>query len=210
MIIFKKSVFFHTPKCGGTWIRNKARSILPDLPSLTKFQHTTFDEVVNGEEFDEIKEKIDSKEIMTWSLVRHPIDWAKSYWAFKTHQELWHMNCKLEPMDNAFDETSPNFETFMSNWIDMFPDGVLNEYFSQWTGSEESEVQYIGKSEWLRHSFIHALSVSGEEFDVSLFEDSRVENGGNKYMKRLATMKGTTEQKFKQVEQKAIKRFGYE
>jgi len=94
----------------------------------------------------------------TFAFVRHPLDWWRSFWAFRMRTG-WQRD---HPIDSRV--CSPDFDTFIRQVLEHF-EGHLTERFSWYIGPPEAPISFIGRFESLADDLVRALTAAGERFD---------------------------------------------
>lgn len=170
-----KSIFYHIPKTGGSWLRVAIRNAgLKTVrskrfgwthPSCWHKEHSTPSDAIN------------TKGLFSSCFVRHPITWHESFWCywllkrrkFKTRGErgkrgetnsdfLEFMHNSRDPIEKCWEES---YEGYLLNVLDRFPDGYLTGLYNEFI----DHVDFIGKQENLLQDLIIALTLAGEEYD---------------------------------------------
>lgn len=155
----KNSVFIHTPKTGGTWVR----SILKECG--------LFDGDV-GRDHATPAELVDTA---AWTMrpnffcfVRHPLAWYQSYWAYRM-KHGWHKHSPGElaaPIRTVvLDATcrSDVFERFVWNCLERYPQGWVSHLYQHYT----SGCTFVGRQERLREDLLLALMIAGEDLTAT-------------------------------------------
>jgi hypothetical protein len=97
----------------------------------------------------------------TFAFVRHPLDWWRSFWAFRMRRG-WQPG---HPIDSR--ASSPDFDEFIGQVLEHL-DGHLAERFGSYIGPPEAPISFIGRFESLIDDLVRALTAAGERFDEAL------------------------------------------
>lgn len=131
-----KSLFIHTPKAGGSWIRYVFE--LAQVPIQLLRPHIGL-----GEALAECPEAYGWP---SFSFIRHPYTWYRSYWCFKMNLG-WDAGNELDDSCKA-----DTFPAFMGNVLERKP-GFLSNLYDYYTRG----VTHVGRFETLRESFSRIL-----------------------------------------------------
>ena len=143
------------PRTGGTWIRKlmgqglvkgKIREFsrhIKERDSCINRRHATPD-LIEPRGF-------------TFTFVRHPFEWYKSFWKYRTRNGRWIAQnwCELTKTGCA----SNDFNEFIDLVIKNHPEGYYSNVVKQFL-----PLDYMGKYENLLNDFITALRLGGENF----------------------------------------------
>lgn len=150
-IITPKTIFFHIPKTGGTWVTDamrKATYVMAEIPGHPRATALRY------------------YGLFAFSFVRHPINWYRSYFAYR-------MRCGWRPHDFGMDVYGT--EDF-NEWIIKCTEidwGYLSNTMDLRLGHR---MNFVGKTETLVDDLIKALTLAGEKFDEGLIRDTPVVN----------------------------------
>jgi len=179
-----KSIFYHIPKTGGSWVTNVMRRSLSKTNNF-KFERPPLYLGIEENEYwgyrlSEIlgmrkahttqwatsKENKDG--LFSFAFVREPISWYKSWWINRLNDKTYKkvgQDWRDFLLDFAWDY---NFERFVINSIKMFPTGALTTIYKCFLGKDGNALNFVGKQENLREDLIEALTLAGEDFDENL------------------------------------------
>jgi hypothetical protein len=148
----ERMVFLHMPKTGGTWLAQAvaAAGVQTSRPDPLVDQryshhgHASLLDVGAGDRF-------------SVAFVRHPLDWWRSYWAYRMRVG-WDVENEL---DRA--AASDDFNEFVTRVVDRYP-GHLDDLVKQFVGSPAPKVDFVGRFEYLVDDACTALRLGGEPF----------------------------------------------
>ncbi len=152
----------HIPKTGGTWVTevlgvagvpNKYlwRRSQPPGPSIGTYR------AVSPAHAD-LAATSDYGDRYTFAFVRHPLDWWRSFWAFRMRMG-WQRDHPIDAL-----ASSPDFDEFIRRVVEHL-DGHLAKRFSTYIGPPEAPISFIGRFESLVDDLVRALTAAGERFD---------------------------------------------
>lgn len=157
-------ILYHIPKCGGSHAKEAMRRSMPHPETdygrarlvkgyISEFglyrEHATPDMVIEE----------DKRGRLSICFVRNPITWYRSFWAFRIKTKSYDPDF---PCDLLMDN---NYENFINNVLDAYPNGFVTQLYKYYVGEDLSEINFIGKQETLMDDFVEALTLSGQEFD---------------------------------------------
>ena len=131
------SVFYHVPKTGGTWVRSAL-----DRAKISRHEIGSYHRI-----------PFEAKEMYSFCFVRHPCDWYKSFFCFRSLSGWKPGHEKID------DYETKDFSEFIVNCTST--PGWLTERFSPYVDG----VDFVGKQENLCEDLIIALNAAGELFD---------------------------------------------
>ena len=160
-------IFYHIPKTGGTWAKvamreaglrtSGVRSVVAPHPFNLKKAHATPDTV-------DPKAPIGR---FSFCFVRRPVAWYRSYWAFRSRKGA--RRDQKFPADGLW---SDDFDCFINNILDAYPQGFVTTLYQYYTGAEGEKVDFVGTQENLVDDLVKALRLAGEEFDEAALRNT--------------------------------------
>ena len=154
-IISDKFVFLHIPKTGGVWATHAMRQVVPI--EMLGDQHNHFPSLLVNSTLTE--EWFREKFIFT--MVRHPISWYQSRWAFRV-KHGWRME---HPLD--YHCASNDFHQFVENALEFKPDGWVSWLYNTFIESVPGGIDYVCKLESGVDDLHTALLRSGVQHEKS-------------------------------------------
>jgi tetratricopeptide (TPR) repeat protein len=132
------------PKTGSKWVRRAL--VEADVEHKVLFppdwrDHGTLKVHGRGHQF-------------TGSFVRDPVDWFKSYWAYRSRHG-WNDRAEIDRCCKAGD-----FSQFIRNIVIRLP-GILSEMYQSYVGPSQDPITFIGKQESLSEDLALALDYAG-------------------------------------------------
>lgn len=172
-----KIVFLHIPKAGGTWIHNLLMHLNIGAYNIGH-RHEHFPNI-----FSTYPRKF-FEERLCFTVVRHPIYWYQSRWAFRL-KNGWQA---MHPLD--WNCASNNFHQFVDNMIKYMPNGWCNDEYSRYIDFEPQLIKFIGRCETLADDFIKVMRMAGHDIDEQIVRNYPPANTSDsknlaKYTKRL-------------------------
>ena len=154
--------FLHTPKTGGVWAYHAiaAAGIAP-LPGVQLVYHADLEQ---SEAF---------AERFTIAFVRHPLDWWRSYWAYRMRTG-WVMESHVDAA-----AASEDFDEFIGAVVAHAPAGRRR------TGRPRSPtparpIHFIGRHERLVDDLERGLTLAGARFDARALRAEPPHNASDK------------------------------
>jgi hypothetical protein len=185
-LILPNSAMIHIPKTGGSFCRRVVRDMgIPYLESgpaekvVVQRRHAGITQIYDDLMVDNWMEANPKpKQRLVFTFVRNPLTWLQSKWSYSIRTgsiEKWLKerelgNRKIEAVCFSYD-----FSEFIKCYLEYFPDFVSNAMLGrlgykkiegQWMEGDK-KVDFIGKSENLRHDLIEVLEKANEDFDKS-------------------------------------------
>jgi Tfp pilus assembly protein PilF len=153
---FKRSdaLLLLVPKTGSTWIRAKVKELGLEVEEVGDPAMREHDQLAA---FDRKKFRY------VGAFVRNPIDWYRSYWAYRMERG-WRPAYALDR-----ECASDDFETFVRRAVSILP-GALANIYGSYIGSAARPVDFIGRQEQLEGDFGGFLALIGEPLDPAALE----------------------------------------
>ena len=158
LLIGKNTVYFHTPKCGGSWIRKTVENA--GLPICEIIPAVRNDRKINGHSNIRINDIVHMPSLLfpiedkfCFTTVRNPLTWLIS--TFRHYQRVGWPDSEIENKTK-----SKYFNEFAGKYEKYFP-GIMGKNFDTYT----YHCQFVGKQENLADDLVKALRLGGEEFD---------------------------------------------
>lgn len=160
----EKSVFYHIARTGGIWVKQAMRASGLELARCAECR-------TSAHKFGLVREHatpdgtcFESKRgLFSFCFVRRPESWYRSFWCFRSKTRYLD---KKFPLDRIWDD---EFERFVTNSVEKFPDGFVTELFQYYVG----KVDFVGRQEDLANDLVRVLTLVGEEFDVGALRSTR-------------------------------------
>jgi hypothetical protein len=198
-VYLKKSVFYHIPKTGGTWV---AKNLFDNVKGPKRnfwrhhrgVTHPHIDKKGVGHLLrgPHIPPSARDTKKFKFSFVRHPLTWYMSLWKYRTRDgALRHQWRDRDSSDFSKKCAKNDFNEFIDAVIEHFP-GYYSEVVKQF-----ESVDFMGKQENIREDLVKALTLAGEEFN-----EDKVRNYKGESLKigRKVDIKYTPEQEKKILE----------
>lgn len=148
-----QSLLLLTPKTGTVWVRavlkrGGAYHIAIGPPELRSHGYLS----LFGRGFSAVA-----------AFVRNPVDWHRSYWAYRSGP-----NSKWDPRWNiGADCASSVFEEYIERVTSLYP-GFVAGLFEKFTGPTRHPIDYIGKQEHLPDGLVELLTLWGQRFSETI------------------------------------------
>jgi len=186
-----KSIFYHIPRTGGTFVKNATRQALTNIEGSYGRSRGDYEVEKNETEYwrfflahvlqlkrehrTQWEVSKEDRNLFSFAFVREPFSWYKSFWAFRERANRNNNNWRPGfPLDFAWD---PDFEKFIKNSLTMFPNFVTILY-QCYLGKDGNDLDFVGKQESLREDLIKALTLAGEDFSKNLIRSKKRFNLG--------------------------------
>ncbi len=203
MIQYKKALFLHVPKTGGSWIRSVLReaggkdvSYPHDIPANKKFYMMT-------------------RNVKPFCIIRHPLEYVHSIWKHWSGNPRCRTN-NMSPMkDHMWDKhhtsriyleniVEGDFEKTIANFNENWP-GFVSWLYGQYM----RDSFFVGRHERLRDDLARALILINGRIDDDLQDLIRSKNPVNVSLGAEAVLSQDLARKF--IDQEPIaKSWGYE
>ncbi len=195
-IVTNKSIFYHIPKTGGTWVNMALRRSMKGNADF-KYKRPTLDYdnkdnywkrllshslgMNKAHETQWGMPKIEKEGLFSYSFVREPLSWYESYWASAKYMRdndspLW----KESLLHFALEDT---FEEFVRNTMKMFPKGALTAIYKLFLGENGDDLDFVGRMENLEDDLVRALTLAGETFNEKKIRSLDLINTGHIWKK---------------------------
>ena len=178
-----KIAFLHVPKTAGTWATVALAAAGVELRPVG--MHAQLADLPTTEGLYRI------------GFVREPLNWYRSYWAHRHSKQDW----RDEPLDTI---AHYHFEGFVSRVMDYWP-GYLNTLYSSFVGSEDEQIEFVGRYERLADDLVRALQLAGQDFDEEVLRGHPPANVSSK--KPVSDLTDTTMQVFLEHHRALYERF---
>jgi len=183
-LLLPRSVFYHIPKTGGSWVREAVRSAGIPAQEIGNLHATPQEAGPQGR--------------LAFTFVRDPLTWYPSYWMYQMRMAWDLPNSAL----GAF--RSDDFGSFMRRVLRKRP-GFLSKLYGSYVGLPFHPVQFIGRQENLAEDLIHALRLAGERFD-----ERRILSTPPRNSSRIRpVLSGSLQEAVSRSELPAMETFGY-
>ena len=153
------SQFFHIPHTGGLWVRKAIHrsgiytNELCQVDSQFFFDNPKSFLIKRGTIIHITPYEINKFDNKRFTIVRHPLNWLKSYFNFK-HRYNWH------PERHEIDKCeSDSYEEFIKLYLKICPG-----YYSKMV-SRYDRVDIVGRTENMAPDLVDILKRCGEKFD---------------------------------------------
>lgn len=147
-----RSVFFHIPKTGGTWVRRAIANA--GIPAV-EIGHSADQDLNAHDSFHQV----DVRDKFTFAFVRHPLDWYASFWSCRMN-----IGPTAPHRDSLGRYLSDDFEQFLRDVFKYLP-GHLSKRYERYVGPFPGVLDFVGRQENLSPDLVRALRMAGEEFD---------------------------------------------
>jgi hypothetical protein len=139
--------FLHVPKTGGSWATSAmhAAGIPAVHPEALPFHADLAESSMYADRF-------------TFAFVRHPLDFWRSYWAYRM-RDGWEPASQIDAQ-----AASPDFDEFINRVIARAP-GEATALYQRFIGPPTAEIEFVGRFEHLADDLVVALRLAGEPFD---------------------------------------------
>ncbi len=151
-LVTPRTRFMHIPKTGGTWVTEALR--VAGVPTELLLRRS---KAVSTGHAD-LAATSDYGDRYTFAFVRHPLDWWRSFWAYRMRTG-WQPD---HPIDSR--ASSPDFDEFIRQVLRHL-DGRQAKIFGRYIGPSDAPISFIGRFESLTDDLVHALTEAGERFD---------------------------------------------
>lgn len=146
----KWGVFIHIPKTGGQWMRRVLKKYDPEQ---------TWYQIPDTHTLPKTLEGIEDQQ--WWTIVRHPAEWLRSYWAHRCHEsgatkrfsvkqsksEIWMTLCALTLPHMNWD-----LEKFTLNVVTELP-GLVSWFYHYYLAPNVKAVRLDDVNEFLAQTF---------------------------------------------------------
>lgn len=176
-VVTDKIVFLHIPKAGGTWVHNILMNLNIGAYNIGH-RHEHFPSLLSQYPRRFFEDRL------CFTIVRHPIFWYQSRWAFRI-KNGWQ---PMHPLD--WNCASNSFPQFVDNMINYMPNGWCNDEYSRYIDTEPNLINFVGRCETLIDDFLYVMKKAGYNIDeqfVRNYPPANTSNSKNlaKYTKEL-------------------------
>lgn len=191
-----KCIFYHIPKTGGMWVREALEQSVPSFSRVKEYQSRHKYGLVRGHKTPKmvLSGDINNKKLYSFTFVRHPYSWYKSYWAYRiVYGSDLQIPGKIVdfPLEPLWCE---DFEKFTKAVLRAYPDGILSKIYQCYVGKDGLALDFIGKQENLVDDLILALTLAEEDFDADKIKNTNKVNLSGS-MQRFSDVKLTEKTK---------------
>tara|TARA_R110000868_G_scaffold150227_2_gene373234 strand:- start:8105 stop:8749 length:645 start_codon:yes stop_codon:yes gene_type:complete len=151
-----KLVFLHIPKTGGMWVSYAMKRAFDT--SMVGHQHSHFPQLL------QLYDEKWYKQRFIFTMVRHPITWYQSRWAFRV-KHGWRIG---HPLDFAC--ATNDFHSFVEAALDFKPDGWLTWEYGQYIDNVPGGIDYVAKLENGVDEIMRVLDIAGVEYDPKIIK----------------------------------------
>ena len=162
----KKSIIYHIPKCGGTWVHRTVRKSMGMKDQWRPRENGAYQELglhyehaVPNQVIDEDKEGL-----FSFCFVRHPVTWYRSFWCYRLKKHTLHLSFKLDLYWDI------NYEKFILTALDKYPNGFVSQLYKYY---DLDNMDFVGRQENLANDLAKALRLAGDEFDKGILKNER-------------------------------------
>jgi hypothetical protein len=183
----ERAIIYHIPKTGGTWIKValQAAGVRYYTPSWSKEPHPFNLKHAHSTPDNVTPQAKDGRLGITF--VRQPVGWYTSYWAFRSRKGA--RRDEKFPADGLW---SDDFDRFVSNLLDAYPQGFVTTLYQYYTGVDGQKVDFIGRQETLVDDLVRALVQAGDAFDEAALRGTRRTNRAPANWKRRCVLSAET------------------
>ena len=180
--------FLHLPKTGGSWATAAmhAAGVPAVHPQALPFHA-------------DLAQSRDYADRFTFAFVRHPLDFWRSYWAYRM-RDGWNPASHIDAP-----AASPDFNEFINRVIARVP-GDAGALYERFVGSATEEIDFVGRHEHLADDLVVALRLAGEAFDEPRLRACPAVNVSD-YARLPAFYEPRTAQRLAECERAVIERF---
>jgi hypothetical protein len=185
------SLLLLTPKTGTVWMREALKRSgvyhIPLGPPELRFHGYLS---LFGRDFSSIA-----------AFVRNPVDWHRSYWAYRSGP-----NSSWDPRWNIdADCASQVFEEYVERVTTLYP-GFATRLYEKFTGPVNRAIDYVGRQERLTEHLLELLTLWGERFsEVGIREVAPLN-----VTERVIFVGDDVRRKIYASEKAAFERYGYD
>lgn len=203
MVISPRSVFFHIPKTGGSWVTKVLKEMgICEVDYRPHFRHILNLQAEHVTYRDIDKNRIKGK--FSYAFVRDPVEWYRSFWKFRTAGG-WDMRFILDRECKNVD-----FNKFVENVARVFPEGFVSSIYKEYLGHQLDQVDFVGKQENLKEDLEKALTLAGEVFSSERIKERKKFNVSNPpILKEKYQYKDDVLELIRRTERWAITKFKY-
>lgn len=208
-----KFIFYHIPKTGGMWVSKSLRRGGLAAENWRGKVNTSFSRMGLDRDHTTPRDTPEwfKKDRFSFCHVRHPVTWYKSFWCHRMRRSMLARG-KSTPRQKEFildavDIWNNDFQKFMTNVIDKYPNGFVSYLYQCYM--VDTHHDFIGRQENLVEDTIRAYKMAGQEFNEKKVRKTGRANVAfyHDYLKKLCRCPKSLEDKIVQVDKWAIERF---
>jgi hypothetical protein len=158
-LLLPKSIFFHIPKTGGSYVTNALkRAFTKSYKGVGSEKKHSLNLRREHTPPSGVDKDLKNGRFL-FAFVRDPKTWYQSMWAYRSYGGWDNPLFVLDTECKA-----DTFDEFVNKVLERFPDGVMSRMVKEF----EEEMDFIGRQEHLTKDLIKALHLAGEDFEEHL------------------------------------------
>jgi hypothetical protein len=204
-LLLNNSVFIHTPKTAGQWVTEAITNSGISVEQIGVI-HTSPDEIKSDPRIKNIHHM--------FTFVRHPLTWYQSMWSHQMDEGWdaidaieWFSQPWMEKWKPFTECRSYNFQKFVKNCLNCFPDGWVSSLYKAYTNG----CTFIGRHENIVNDLERALFAAGEICSIEKLQETKPRNVRGAWRRRSGEVYYSQElvEQVMNVERYAVETFGY-